>query len=195
VVFANFTLQDCAAARVEAHARLLVEACGKLLRKRTIKNNIGWTRTIETKSAAKPNEHLENTHAHLILVFPPELRREVQRLDWESLWSDCAGAEARSAVVKIARAPQAVARYLTKSQAKDFVKDARVGIANPLRYWLRVQNGHAKFSGGGMLKLKVYFNASDQTGLSKLFPRSTQRTAARKGWKPWGPPIEVEVVE
>jgi hypothetical protein len=174
VLFATFTLRHCTPAEVKTHAGLLVRSCAKLLRKPIIKRQVGWKRTIEVKTA-DPNKDLENCHAHLILIIPPGWVDEVNALGWEALWSECAGPLARTAVVEIARTPQAVANYLTKSQAWNFEQDGEVGKVNPLRYWLRTHHGHAKFSGGGRLRLEV-FNALDKlTGVSQVLSRSSNR--------------------
>ena len=174
VLFATLTLRDCTPAQVKSRADLLVQSCAKLLRKPIIKRQVGWKRTIEVKTA-EPTTDLENCHAHLILIFPAGWADELNSLDWKTLWAECAGPLARTAVVEVARAPQAVANYLTKAQAWNFEQDGEVGKVNPLRYWLRTHHGHAKFSGGGRLRLEVFNELDKLTGISQVLSRTSTR--------------------
>jgi hypothetical protein len=178
IVFQTFTLQDALPEEVGARAGLLVKAFGKLLRKRPLRHQRGWARTIETKrSSVSPD--LENVHMHCIFLFPSGAAEDIGQIDWDGLWRQCAGDLARDTDADwgVARKPGAVVAYLTKAQVWDFAEDGMIGCNDPARYVRRVRCGHQKFSYGGRLKLKVIQGDIDlRCGLGSV-PLSTQR-----GW-------------
>lgn len=176
--FQTLTVQDCTPDEIESRATALVKGFAKLRRK--LPHHKGWVRVIETKTADLDNES-ENVHMHFVMIFPPGQRENVDAIAWNSLWSKCAGDLARSTdpLARYAEVPQAVINYLTKGFDWDYAEDGKVGAENPQRYIQRVVNGHARFSGGGLLRLTLNIDTADPTGLSQFWPRSTIRNRRR----------------
>jgi len=201
--FQTLTLQDARPAEVQARAGLLVRAFGKLRRK--LPHHLGWARVIETKTSDF-NADLENCHLHFVMLFPSGLAEDIDAVQWDELWHKCAGDLARDCDpnARIAENTESVVNYLTKSFWLDFVEDADIGIADPLRYVHRVQHGHSKFSYGGILNPPVFSKIDKLCGLDATFtdedgvrraviPRSTIRAQRRQCNPPTFPdeiPIE-----
>jgi hypothetical protein len=177
--FQTLTLKDCAPDEVASRAGVLVAGFAKLRRK--LPHSHGWARVIETKTADF-NDQAENVHMHFVMIFPPGQKETVDAIDWNPLWSECVGDLARDTDprARYAEVPQDVINYMTKGMNWDYAEDGRIGATDPRRYIQRVENGHARFSYGGVLRLKLNIDKADPTGLSQLEPRSTQRRRTRR---------------
>jgi hypothetical protein len=141
-----------------------------------------------------------------VMLFPSGLAEDIDAVQWDELWHKCAGDLARDCDpnARIAENTESVVNYLTKSFWLDFVEDADIGIADPLRYVHRVQHGHSKFSYGGILNPPVFSKIDKLCGLDATFtdedgvrraviPRSTIRAQRRQCNPPTFPdeiPIE-----
>lgn len=183
IFFQTLRLKDALPAEVKGRVALLVSAFKKLRRK--LPRNLGWTRTVETKSAY-PDYERENCHLHFVMLFPAGVTEEVNAIQWERLWAECAGELVGDTdpYARMAESVNDVINYLTKGFAWDFADDGRVGAEDPRRYVNRIQHGHATFSSGGLLRLKVKIPEPAEmdvlTGLDQFAPtRSTHRNRAR----------------
>lgn len=170
---------------------MLVTSFKRLRRKLPL--HVGWARVIETKTS-EVNPEAENVPLHFVMLFPPGQSEDVRAIDWNTLWKECAGALARDTDPKadFAGMPDDVINYMTKGFDWDYAQDGCIGAENPRRYMYRVESGHAKFSYGGRLRLKLNIDTSDPTGLSLLMPRSTERRRARRQERRPLPDIPVE---
>lgn len=190
--FQTLTLRDCTPAEVASHAAVLVAGFAKLRRKLPCPV-LGWARVIETKTSDL-DPALENVHLHFVALFPSGLGDKVRAVEWGTLWKESAGEYARDTDpdADFAREPAAVLNYLTKGFDLDFAQDGVIGIEDPRRYVQRVQNCHAKFSGGGRLRLHIFSKGDKLCGLDPVLPRSTIRTQRRQAKPEVFPEIPIE---
>ncbi len=191
IFFQTLTLRDCTPAELASRAAVLVAGLKKLRRKLP-RPLLGWTRVIETRTSDL-DPALENVHLHFVALFPSGLGDKVRAIDWETLWKESAGALARDTDqnADFARDPAAVLSYLTKGFAWDFAEDGMIGSQDPRRYVTRVQCGHAKFSGGGRLKLQIFSKSDKLEGFDVVLPRSSVRSRRRQA-KVTFPEIPIE---
>jgi hypothetical protein len=191
IVFQTLTLRDAFPQEVKSRAGLLVTAFKKLRRK--LPRHIGWCRVLEIK-ASEVDAKQENVHLHFVMLFPCGLHDEVMGIAWDELWRESAGEFARDTDPQwgIAEEPEAVIAYMTKGQTWDFFEDGFIGLSDPRRYVERVQNGHAKFSGGGVLRLRPFSEMDKKCGLDVVLSRPTERDRARHPERLNWPDIPVE---
>lgn len=190
--FQTLTLRDCTPAELASRAAVLVGGFKKLRRKLP-RPVLGWTRVIETKKSDQ-DPALENVHLHFVALFPSGLTDKVRAIDWETLWKESAGELARDTDpnADFARDPAAVLNYLAKGCDWDFAEDGVIGSEDPRRYVYRVQNAHAKFSGGGRLRLKIFSEADKLDGFDVVLPRSSVRSRRRRARPEVFPDIPIE---
>jgi hypothetical protein len=190
--FQTLTLMDCTPAEVKARAAALVKGFAKLRRK--LPHHQGWARVIETKTADFDDE-AENVHLHFVALFPPGQEEKVRSMDWDSLWSECAGDLARSTDpdATFAREPAAVLAYMTKGFDWDYAQDGRIGKEDPRRYMQRVENGHARFSGGGLLRLRPFTRMDRLTGLDLAYSPTEQSTARNRARHPGSSTVVADI--
>jgi len=191
LVFQTLTLQDACPHEVKDRADLLVTAFKRL--RRRLPYHVGWCRVIEI-STATMNPEQENAHLHFVILFPRGQYDKVMGVDWNELWKTSAGVFARDTdpAWGVAAEPEAVIAYMTKGQPWDFLDDGLVGLSDPRRYVERVKNGHAKFSGGGALRLRVFSESDKQVGFDVVIPRSSERHRVRHPERLRWPDIPVE---
>jgi hypothetical protein len=190
--FQTLTLRDCTPDEVKTHAAALVKGFAKLRRK--LPHHQGWARVIETKTADS-NDEAENVHLHFVALFPPGQEENVRSIDWDSLWSECAGDLARGTDpdASFAREPAAVLAYMTKGFDWDYAQDGRTGAADPLRYIRRVENGHARFSGGGLLRLRPFTRLDRMTGLDLAYSPTELSTARNRARRPGSSTVVADI--